>query len=145
MLFLKSIVVWFILIAAESMNGTLREFWLIPSLGESRAHQISFVTAACLVLAIALLFICWLHTSRISQLFQIGLLWLCLTLGFEIGLGRLVMGYSWARMGADYNLLQGGLMPIGSLWLALSPLIAAKLRGVFPSKKEGKQHVYHSN
>ena len=39
------------------------------------------------------------------------------------------MQVSWQRIASDYNLLQGGLMPIGLLFLALSPLIAAKIRG----------------
>jgi hypothetical protein len=51
-----------------------------------------------------------------------------LTLAFEFGLGRLVLDYSWARIGAEYNLLEGGLMPIGILVLTLSPLIAARWR-----------------
>ncbi|MGL4881608.1 MAG: hypothetical protein ACRC8K_11140, partial [Waterburya sp.] len=57
------------------------------------------------------------------------LLWLGLTVGFEIMLGRFVMGLSWERIASDYNLLQGGLMPLGLLVLTLSPLIATKVRG----------------
>ena len=48
----------------------------------------------------------------------------------EFALGRLVLGYSWARIGAEYNLLKGGLMPIGLLVLTLSPLTAARWRGL---------------
>jgi len=49
----------------------------------------------------------------------VGLLWLVLTLGFESVLGRLVLGYSWARIAAEYNLLKGGLMPTGLFVLTL--------------------------
>jgi hypothetical protein len=132
MIFLRSIVVWLVFILAESLNGTVRNLWLVPSLGDFWAHQISFFTGSILVLAIATIFVKWLHATRISQLLNIGVLWLVLTLTFEICLGRFILGYSWERIAADYNLLQGGLMPFGLLLLTLAPLIAAKIRGVLP-------------
>ncbi len=130
MILIKGFVVWLVFIAAESLNGTIRTLWLVPSLGELRAHQISFITGSLLVLAIATLFVRWLQASRISQLLGVGVLWLLLTVAFEIILGRFVLTYSWERIAADYNLLQGGLMPLGLVLLTLSPLIAAKIRGV---------------
>ena len=128
MIFLKAIFVWVMFIVAESLNGTIREFWLVPSLGAVRAHQIAFVTGAILMLMIATLFICWLHASHLLQLLSIGVLWLLLTVAFEIGLGRFILGYSWERIAADYNVLQGGLMPFGLVLVTLSPWIATKIR-----------------
>ncbi len=87
-------------------------------------------TGAILVLAIATIFVRWLDATRTSQLLNIGVVWLLLTLTFEICLGRFILGYSWERIAADYNLLQGGLMPIGLVLLMLAPLIAARIRGV---------------
>ncbi|MGI0485817.1 hypothetical protein ACN4EK_10295 [Pantanalinema rosaneae CENA516] len=132
MLLLKSFLVWLVFIMAESLNGTLRIFWLVPLLGNSWAHQISFVTGAMLVVTVATLFIRWLHPTRTAQLMQIGGLWLLLTILFEIGLGRWILGYSWTQIAADYNVLQGGLMPFGLLLLILAPLLATKLRGISP-------------
>lgn len=130
MIFIRGIVVWLVFIVAESLNGTVRTLWLVPALGDLRAHQISFITGSILVLAIATLFVRWLQASRVSQLIGIGVLWLLLTVVFEIVLGRFVFAYSWERIAADYNLLKGGLMPIGLVLLTLAPLIAAKIRGV---------------
>jgi hypothetical protein len=70
----------------------------------------------------------WLGARSVYQLMGVGLLWLVLMLGFEIGFGRFVMGYSWERIGSDYNIFDGGLLPIGMVVLAAAPLIAAKLR-----------------
>ncbi len=53
-----------------------------------------------------------------------------LTVVFEVGLGRFGFGYSWAEIAADYNLLQGRLMPLGLVLLVLAPLIATKIRNV---------------
>jgi hypothetical protein len=136
MIVLKGIVIWLVFILAESLNGAVRIFWLVPFLGDPLAHQVSFFTASALVLAIATLFVRWLQTSHFSQLLGVGVLWLVLTILFEIALGRLVFGYSWQQIGADYNLLQGGLMPLGSVWLMLSPVIAAKIRRLSPRVSE---------
>lgn len=130
MMFLRSITVWLVFIVAEILNGTVRNLLLVPSLGDFWAHQISFCTGSLLVLAIAIIFVRSLHAARVSQLLGVGVLWMSLTLAFEIALGRFILGYSWERIAADYNLLQGGLMPIGLVLLAIAPLIAAKIRGV---------------
>jgi hypothetical protein len=61
---------------------------------------------------------------------MIGSAWVVLTVAFEICLGRM-MGYSWERLVSDYNMLEGGLLPIGFVIMATSPLIAARLRGVW--------------
>jgi hypothetical protein len=59
----------------------------------------------------------------------VGVLWLGLTLAFEVLFGRFVVGALWERLAADYNLPEGGLLPFGMLILMLSPLIAARLHG----------------
>ena len=59
----------------------------------------------------------------------VGVFWLGLTLAFEILFGRFVVGASWERLAADYNVLEGGLLPFGMLVLLLSPFIAMKIRG----------------
>lgn len=120
-------------IVAESLNGTIRELWFVPALGEACAHRIGFVTGATLIVAIATLFIRWIKISHRSQLFWIGVLWLLLTVSFAISLGRFILGYSWGRIAADYNLLQGGLMPFGLLLVTFSPWIAIKIRASLPN------------
>lgn len=127
---LKSIGIWLVFILAESLNGAARIFWLVPLLGDPLAHQVSFAIGSVLVLTIATLFIRWLHISHVSQFLGVSILWLLLTVVFEICLGLFVLGYSWQQIGADYNLVQGGLMPIGLVWLMLSPFVAAKIRRV---------------
>jgi hypothetical protein len=135
MIILKGIIVWLVFIVAESLNGTVRILWLVPSFGDIRAHQISFITGSFLVLTIATLFVRWLQAARVSQLLAVGVLWLLLTVAFEIVLGRFILAYSWEQISADYNVFKGGLMPIGLVLLTLSPLIAGKIRGVLTDIK----------
>jgi hypothetical protein len=128
MILLRSIAIWLIFIVIESINGTIRTLWLVPLLGDLRAHQISFVTGSLLILTIATIFVRWLNISSFAQSIGIGVLWMVLTLLFEMGLGRLAFGYSWAQIAADYNLFQGRLMSLGLVLLVLAPLIATKIR-----------------
>ncbi len=130
MIFLRSIAIWIIFIIIESLNGMIRTLWLVPSMGDLQAHQISFVTGSLLILIIATIFVRWLNISNFSQLIGVGVLWMLLTVVFEFGLGRFVFRYSLAQIAADYNLSQGRLMSIGLLLLVIAPLIATKLRDI---------------
>lgn len=123
----RTIVVWFALMGAETIHGILRRVLLEPVVGDFRARQISVFTGALIILVVAYLFVPWFRTRSTRSLFLIGLAWLALTVTFEVLLGRF-MHLSWERILSDYNLAQGGLMPIGLLVLLFSPLIAARLR-----------------
>lgn len=126
---LRGFAVWCVIILAESLHGTARELWLRPLVGDFRARQIALFSGMALILMIALAFARWLQAESQQQLWQIGWLWLVLTLVFEFSLGVFVLGYSWERMWADYNLLKGGLMGLGLVWLLFAPLLAARWRG----------------
>ena len=127
-LLLRSISVWMLLMGAEVIHGTLRTVFLAPRTGDFRARQISVFTGSALILGNTYLTIKWIGASRKRTLVGIGLAWLFLTLLFELGLGRWVLHYSWARLAADYNLRKGGLQPVGLLLLTLAPFLMARLR-----------------
>jgi hypothetical protein len=56
--------------------------------------------------------------------------WVVLTVVFEVTFGRLVIRSLWERIRSDYDLAHGGLLPIGLMALAGSPLVASRLRGM---------------
>jgi hypothetical protein len=128
----RAIAVWLMLMIAESMHGVLRGVVLVPVVGDFLARQISVLTGSLLIVGIAWLFIRWIRAKGPGQLWLVGLVWLGLTLLFEIGLGRIVLHYSWARILSDYDTLHGGLLPFGLVVLTCSPLIAARLRAIQP-------------
>jgi hypothetical protein len=130
MIFLRSIAIWLIFIIIESLNGTVRTLWLAPSIGDLWAHQISFVTGSLLILVISTIFVRWLNATSLAQLMSVGVLWMLLTVVFEVSLGRWAFGYSWAQIAADYNLFQGKLMSIGLVLLLFAPLIATKVKNI---------------
>ncbi|WP_197231602.1 hypothetical protein [Novipirellula artificiosorum] len=126
----KGITIWVIIILAEIIHGILRAIILVPNVGEFRSNQIGVFTGSAIILAIAYFTIRWIGAKSRLELLMVGAIWLFFTVTFELCFGRLVVGLSWERLGADYNVLNGGLMPIGLLVLFFSPMITVKLRDV---------------
>ena len=122
----RAFVVWLLLITAEVAHGIVRTVVLTPVVGDFRARQLGVFTGSLLILLVSVLTIRWIRASRPRTLLTIGSAWVVLTVAFEIGFGRM-MGYSWERLGSDYNLREGGLLPIGLVVMALAPVIAARL------------------
>ena len=125
---LRAAAVWLLLMAAEVVNGTVRTLWVAPVAGDFRARQLAVVSGSALVLLIATATARWLAADRPATLAAIGLSWVGLTLLFELGIGRFVAGYSWERLGQDYDVPNGGLLPFGLAVMAVAPLVAARLR-----------------
>jgi hypothetical protein len=127
---LRALVVWFVIMGAESVHGVLRTIVIAPLVGDFRARQVTVFTGSLLIVAIVAALIRWLRLVTVGAMLAVGLMWVVLTVGFEFLLGRVVFDYSWDRVLSDYNLRRGGLLPIGLVVFALSPLIAAWLRRV---------------
>ncbi len=132
----RVIAAWLVLIVAESAHGTVREMWLRPYLGDLRARQLALLTGSVIVLGIAYAFLPWIGAESRRARWLVGVLWVALTLAFELSLGRLVLGYSWDRVLEDYDPTRGGFLSLGMLLLLLSPHIAAKARGRRPSRAQ---------
>ena len=125
----RSVAVWLIIVFAESLHGAARRFLLEPFVGDFRARQISVFTGAIIIFAIAFACVRWIRAKSVSELILVGCVWLILTVLFEITLGK-ILGYSRERILSDYNLLEGGFLALGLIFMALTPLIAAKIRGI---------------
>jgi hypothetical protein len=124
----RVIRVWLVIIASESMLGTLRTLYLAPRIGEVNARQIGVVVAIAVTLAIATAFSRWIGPRTKLAWMAVGLVWAGLTVVFEFILGR-ALGLSWQRLLADYDPTQGGLMLVGLIGVIYCPRIAARIRG----------------
>jgi hypothetical protein len=129
MFLLRASLVWLVFIGVETAHGVLRTLLLVPLVGDLPARQIGVLTGSVLILGVACVFVQWVGAGTTSRLVAVGLLWVALTLLFEIGLGRLVLGLSWERLAEDYDLTRGGFMGPGLLFMAAAPWLAAWLRG----------------
>jgi hypothetical protein len=143
-LVLKAVLVWLVMMAAESVHGTLRALFLVPRVGDLRARQIGVIVGALLVLGIAYVFSNWLAAAARKPLLLMGVAWTMLTVIFEVLFGHLVVGLSWQRLWSDYDIAHGGLMPFGLAAMTLSPLIASRLgtrRRVSATETEAQSEV----
>jgi hypothetical protein len=57
------------------------------------------------------------------------LLWVVLTVLFEVGLGWPVLDLPWDRLTEDYDPTRGGFLGLGLLFMAVSSLLAERPRG----------------
>ena len=126
------LLVWLVVIAAETVHGVLRGLLLVPLVGDLRARQIGIPLGSLLVFAVAYLFIRWIAAGTTLRLLGVGVLWAVLTVLFEIGLGHFVLGLPWERIADDYDPSRGGFLGFGLLFMAVSPLLAATFRGPKP-------------
>lgn len=129
MVLIRAFLVWLVIIAAETVHGILRGVLLVPIVGDLPARQIGVLIGSLLIFAVAYLVIRWIAAQTKLQFLAVGLLWVVLTILFEIGLGRLVLGLPWERLTEDYDVTRGGFMGVGLLFMAAAPWLAAWLRG----------------
>jgi hypothetical protein len=124
----RGIAVWLVIIAVETVHGIIRSVYLVPRIGDVRARQISVFVGSLLIVLLTFLFVRWLRGSTAMHYILVGAMWVVLTVGFEIVLGRFAMGLSWERIASDYNIAEGGLMIFGLLVMLLAPLVMAGFR-----------------
>jgi hypothetical protein len=128
MWFVRTLAVWLILMVVESLHGVFRRLVLEPSVGDLRARQFAVFSGSALILLVTYLFIVWIDARTSRQLTVVGLVWVLLTSLFEVGIGRVVLDYSWSRVLADFDITRGGLLGLGMVFLAAVPQLAARLR-----------------
>ncbi len=123
----RALAVWGFIVLAETLHGILRQLFITPVMGDLPARQLGVATGSLIILAISCACIRWLEARTLSAQLQTGALWVVLIVLFEITLGTL-LGYTPARLLADYDPWQGGYMLAGLAFMLLSPAIAARLR-----------------
>lgn len=123
---------WLFIAIAESIHGILRRIFLLPVLGELRAHQFGVLVGCLIIFAIAGATIRWIGARTLSSQLEVGGVWLILMLAFEVGLGY-AFGYSRDQILLDYNLAEGRLMILGMVFMLFAPALAARARGYAPA------------
>lgn len=125
----RVVVVWLLIIAAESVSGALREVFLTPRIGPVMAHQIGVLVGCVVIFAIAWFLLRWMQVITVSRQLVAGLVWVLLTLVFEWALG-LALGVPPEAFKADFDPAQGGLMGLGLLFMLCTPALVGSLQGI---------------
>lgn len=116
---------WLVLLLAMMANGMLRVLVLQPRLGADGARRLASLSGVLLILALAGLLP---RPRRVRDARATGLVWLLLTLAFELGFGRF-SGASWQELFADYDLARGRLWPLVLVTTLFAPWCWARRRG----------------
>lgn len=124
----RAIVAWLVIVAAETIHGTLRQLFLAPRMGDLPARQVGVAIGCVIIFVVAWATIRWIGARTTVQQFMVGALWVVLIVAFEVALGA-ALGYSRERMLEDYDLTAGGYMGFGLLFLLCAPYLAARARG----------------
>lgn len=128
---MRAAIVWLLIILTEIAHGVVRAIFLIPAVGDFPSRQIGVFSGSALFFLVALAAARWMQLANARQAFVAGSGWALATFAFEMLFGRYAVGASWERLLADYDLLHGGLMPIGLALMALCPYAAARARGLW--------------
>jgi hypothetical protein len=126
----KTILCWFGLMVLAIINGTVRVNWIIPSTGLTSGLAISTIMLCTLITAATWMSIAWLGPRTTGDAWSIGLLWLCMTLVFEFGVGHFVFKKPWPELLADYDITRGRIWVLVLITTVMAPWITAKLRGL---------------
>jgi len=103
-IYLYALGIWLILIVAGILNGVFRESFITPKVGEHTGHILK------------------INYTK-TDLLLIGAFWTMLTILFEFGFGHYVMGHSWSKLFADYNILKGRVWSLVLLTTFIAPLL----------------------
>ncbi len=128
MIFLYALGIWFILVIAAILNGEFRNSFITPKVGEHAGHVISTITFIGIILVVTYLFISNLKIGYTNtDLFLVGVFWLILTILFEFVFGHYVVGHSWDKLFADYNILKGRVWRLVLLTTFIAPLVVGTI------------------
>jgi hypothetical protein len=109
-------------------NGIARQAIYEGHVGDLQAHQISTTT----LLAVVALYVWMLQrrwpieTTRTAL--AIGAVWVVLTLAFEFGFGRYVVGQSWGELLGAYNVANGRVWVLVPLWTLVAPAVMRSIQ-----------------
>lgn len=123
----KYLLVWFLLAVVAITNGILRETTYGKSVSDLAAHQLSTITAILASGAVVWIVHRFWPIESTAQAWTIGLLWLLMTIAFELGFGHFIAGHSWEKLLADYNILQGRVWSLFLMWITILPLVVFRL------------------
>ena len=124
----RALAVWCGILVLASVNGGMRQAWLIPQFGETAGRVVSTVILSALVAATTWFTIRWIAPYTRRDAVLIGVMWVALTLGFEFLAGHYLFGNTWNALLADYDLRRGRIWILVVVVVAIAPTWSAQRR-----------------
>jgi hypothetical protein len=125
----KAAGIWICILFLAILNGIAREKLWAPLVGKQLALPLSGLLLSAVIFSVTLLLLPVLGVLAPKQYWRIGFMWLGLTVLFEFFFGRFILGNAWEQILEAYNVFSGNLWVVALLATAVSPYLAARLRG----------------
>jgi hypothetical protein len=106
-MFSRALAIWLLLLILALLNGAIREILLKPRFGEQAGHIVSTAILCAAIILLAWFSIAWIGPKNGREALVVGIAWVALTVAFEFLAGHYVLGNSWERLFADYNVFRG--------------------------------------
>jgi len=101
---------------------------ITPKVGDSAGHIISTIALCVLILLVSYYSIRWINPTKSLDPLIVGLFWVTLTVAFEFLAGHYLFENSWAKLLADYNVMQGRVWILVLVTDFTAPLWAARVQ-----------------
>jgi len=125
----RALVFWLFLAAVAIVTGALRESVLRPLVGEPWAHWIGTLAVCAIFVFLIGQFVNRLDpTAAPSELWTMGIVWVLLTVCFEMVFGRLALGNSWQELLGAYDPGSGRIWWLVLLTVLLAPPMLGRER-----------------
>jgi hypothetical protein len=125
--YLKYFLAWFPIMIIAFANAAIRQAGYARYVSELAAHQISTLTLCAAAGAYAWALSSFLRLHSPAQAIGVGIMWLVMTIAFETGFGRYILGNPWSQVLRDYNIPEGRVWPVFLLWLTLAPYLLYRI------------------
>lgn len=129
----RSVIVWFGLLALAIGNGAAREAFLTPRVGSGLGHGISTIALSIAILLVGWFAIPWIGPQSVQESWLIGVIWVTMTVAFEFLGGHFIFGRPWNLLLADYNILAGRIWVMVLIVSLVTPVVAFTRRGPAPA------------
>jgi hypothetical protein len=126
----RAVAVWFLILFLASLNGAIREAWLIPRFGPAVGRAVSTLVLCGVVYLVTWGTITWINPTTAGRALGVGVLWTGLTLAFEFLAGHYLLHQPWAMLLEDYDVTRGRIWPAVLVVVLLAPLWTARSRGL---------------
>lgn len=119
---------WSAILVLAILNGTLREEFLVPSLGAFSAQLASGLILSLVIFVVAYVAVPGFGPVGARGYWTIGGAWLAMTLVFEFSFGLYVQRREMAELLQAYTFRGGNIWPLVLASTLVAPRVAAALR-----------------
>lgn len=132
---IKGLLIWILIFIFAFLNGGLREYLLIPYLGEKIGLVMSGIILILVIMIISLIFVPRLGLKSSGEAFYVGFMWFLLTNLFDL-FSIYSSGGDFIDFVSMFNISGGNLWTFVVIVTLLSPLLIYKIK----NKQKGNDY-----